>query len=279
VWQRPLRERKWKYNRRMDRSAPGWRKDLSHMLSKLSPFDWSRWWFVRGFVEEIEAYFAQEGTFELDAGLHLRRVTLFANDAGPAIPTMRNDPRLDGVEWLMLYAFSPNVREARQAVPRDLLSTALRAGLIVYELHLPFMPIKRFDDIHNRFGHSFRRPLTPEALDGCTDRLDRSSGVWENVSRERLRQLVGLIASPGWQRLLRQRPSWRHSRPEIVRRWYGVFLGDLLREANVWAVALSEDRDWSVVAVRCYAIFKPETVNAVGLARLRASPLFHAEHR
>jgi hypothetical protein len=66
----------------------------------------SRWWFSRGFIEEVRGCFGPDSAYELEAGFPLRRVTLFADDC-QFLPALRHDPRLDQLEWFHICSLWP----------------------------------------------------------------------------------------------------------------------------------------------------------------------------
>jgi uncharacterized protein (TIGR02996 family) len=280
TWQRPSRECKQQYERKYPAGLRGWRRKVVQIGSPV--FAMPRWWFARGFIEEVEAVIWSGGTFELEADFPLRRAAFFLGGARHTLPQLRCNPRLDRLEWLLLYNFATSSdRDIHFAPPRHLVDSAVAAGLTVCELHLPWLPVRRLRRLLplTRPPLFRRRPPRLQELDRRSRRLYRSDPIWRYVRRSDLRQILETLASPAWQRIVRQRPAWKYSRPEVVRRWYGLFLGDALREANAWAVSFEECPTRASAHVTCYVLFKPETARPAGMDRLRESPWFHAEHR
>jgi uncharacterized protein (TIGR02996 family) len=304
-WQRPFRAQKHEYIRRVLKVGSAWHRTLAH----IGVYNWSYWWFGRGFLEEVEGvlhgerlaaprdsqidrFFAEvtgkpqepQAGFELEAPFPLRRATFCVMDDRPILSallrSLRQNLRLDQLEWLQFYA-PTSIRDAnaQQAAPRDLAEAAVEAGLMVYELRLPWFPIGLIDKLL-----PVTRPRVFDRQLPSAEELDRR--IWwfnrsgfGGITADDLARAVHALAAPRCRRVLAQMPKWRHTRPEIVRRWYGIFLGDLLRESNAWAVAFSEARARLYPAVTCYILFKPQTAQPAGLERLRALPCFQEEHR
>jgi uncharacterized protein (TIGR02996 family) len=305
TWQRPFQTQKQEYTRRVANVGTAWHRTLA----RIGVYNWSHWWFGRGFIEEVvgalhgerlaalrdsptDRFFteltgkpqAAQGGFELEAPFPLRRATFCVMDERPTLTVLlralRQNPRLDQLEWLQFYA-PTSLRDAHthQAAPRDLAPAAVEAGLMVYELRLPWFPIGLIDKLLPLTRRRLFAPRLPTA-----EELDRR--IWwfnrsgfGGITADELARAVRALAAPRCRRVLAQKPKWRHTRPEIVRRWYGIFLGNLLRQSKAWAVAFSEARARLYPAVTCYVLFKPETARPTGLKRLRALPWFHEEHR
>jgi uncharacterized protein (TIGR02996 family) len=305
TWQRPFWAQKRQYSRKVLNVGSAWHRTLA----RIGVYNWSHWWFGRGFLEEvvgalygerlvagpnspIDGFFAEQigkrqepqAAFELEAPFPLRRATFCVMDERPTLTVLlralQQNPRLDQLEWLQFYA-PTSLRDAHthQAAPRDLAPAAVEAGLMVYELRLPWFPIGLIDKLVPLIRpRLFDRGLpSAEELDRRIWWFNRSG--FGGVTADQLARAVHALATPGCRRLLAQKPKWRYTRPEIVRRWYGIFLGDLLHESNAWAVAFSEARARLYPAVTCYIFFKPETAQPAGLERLRAMPYFQEEHR
>ena len=304
-WQRPFLDQKREYIRRTHNPSNIWRWTLGRIGVQYR----SCWWFGRGFIEEvegvlrgerlaahrdspIEGFFAEltgkrqepQGGFELEAAFPLRRATFCVFNARPTLTVLlaalRQNPRLDGLEWLQFYA-PPRVMvtDTHQAAPLDLAPAAVEAGFVVYELRLPWFPIGLINKLLRVIRPRLfdRGPPSAEELDRRIWWFNRSG--FGGVTIEELARAAHALATPGCRRVRAQEPTWKHTRPEIVRRWYGIFLGNLLRESNAWAVAFSETRARLHPRVTCYILFKPETAWGRGLKRLRALPYFQEEHR
>jgi uncharacterized protein (TIGR02996 family) len=304
-WQRPFRNQKLEYIRRVHHPGSNWRWTLGRISVQYR----SCWWFGRGFIEEVEGvlrgarlathrdspvdgFFAEltgkrqepQGSFELEAAFPLRRAIFCVFNARPTLTVLlealRQNPRLDQLEWLQFYA-PPLVMNTytRQAAPLDFAPAAVEAGFVVYELRLPWFPIGLINKLLRVVRPRLfdRGPPSAEELDRRIWWFNRSG--FGGVTAEQLACAAHALATPGCRRVLAQMPTWKHTRPEIVRRWYGIFLGDLLRESNAWSVAFSEARTAQYPAVTCYILFKPETAQPAGLERLRAMPYFQEEHR
>jgi uncharacterized protein (TIGR02996 family) len=157
-------------------------------------FRLSRWWFSRGFIEEVRGCFGPDSAYELEAGFPLRRVTLFADDC-QFLPALRHDPRLDQLEWFHICSLWPfgggtlrSDDDVIIAAPMNLIVSATLQGLIVVELRLPWMPLGRMDRIHRVIwppSRLRRRQFSPEKLDQLSDRLYRTTRWVELAPRTR----------------------------------------------------------------------------------------------
>jgi uncharacterized protein (TIGR02996 family) len=248
TWERPLR----------DRLRPTWSRPGRWLRAQLFGSGGS-WRFHRGFIEEIDC--AADRFLEEDSKLFgaapIRRVVL--SNATPALASLIEDSRLDGLHSLHLITdmeFDTEMEVLRQS--------AREMGLSTLELRFPRIQSDAGDLL------AMLRGDEPEAESDEPVKLDDFRN-WARATpreRDRLREIAN---HPRLVQRITETENFSHA--EVLRLNDWIYLGEQLRSAGAWAVVKTfHDLEDEEGLCRRLILFKPDQINGSAFETLAESP-------
>ena len=216
------------------------------------------WGFRRGF---IEASCTSGGGF-LDHELSLRTLTpirhAVLNHSSFVIGRLLEEPYLDTMKSLHLVADMETDEQIEL-----LVQGAIENGAEILEMRLPNL----------RWSWAVMAGMSRERTEASETDSIEDVPLWQQASPLERHRIEELFLRPQAARALD--PSLPTTEIDLLTRNDAVYLGDLVRKANIWAVAKSyHDPEDSFGRCRRLLIFKPRTANRLIMAQLRESAYY-----